>query len=102
MVWCAAEPGPFQTLAFGTVPDQRSTAPQELRAAPHPGQEKTAEARPRLRRPGGISAERRRKADAGRKRPGAAGPAIFQSNAEVGRQRRSWRAAHVKSLGRLS
>jgi hypothetical protein len=27
MVWCAADPRPFQTLALGTVPDQRRTAP---------------------------------------------------------------------------
>src|SRR5258708_2636870 len=32
LVWCAAEPGPFRTLAFGTVPDQRSTAPHSPRS----------------------------------------------------------------------
>jgi hypothetical protein len=35
---CSAGPGPFQTLAFGTVPGLQRTTPQELRAALRPGQ----------------------------------------------------------------
>src|SRR6266498_3888496 len=35
--WRAADPGPLRSVA---VPDQRCTATQELRAAPHPGHEK--------------------------------------------------------------
>src|SRR6266516_1292607 len=35
--WCAADPGPLRSVA---VPEQRCTATQELRAAPHPGHEK--------------------------------------------------------------
>ena len=34
---CAADPGPLQSVA---VPDQRCTAPQALRAAPHPGHDR--------------------------------------------------------------
>src|SRR3989442_1058223 len=33
--WCAADPGP--RLFEAQEPDQRCTATQELRAAPHPG-----------------------------------------------------------------
>src|SRR5882724_11781033 len=35
--WCAADPGPLRSV---TVPDQRCTATQELRATPHRGREK--------------------------------------------------------------
>src|SRR6266487_2765185 len=38
--WCAADPGPLRSVA---VPDQRCTAAQELRAAPHPGHGRSAE-----------------------------------------------------------
>src|ERR1700754_3943846 len=36
---CAAEPGPYQPPALGTVPVLRSSASQELRAASRPGHE---------------------------------------------------------------